>query len=98
MAIEFIILIVLVLIIAVISLFNLNTPHDGSYTDIYYKEIEQVKKYYEESRPDGLYLLDPVITNLDDLSFKEAFRIVRAVRGNNATFYWKGKQFNTNKE
>ena len=71
---------------------------DDDFASFHYQEVQKVKRYYEEMQPDGLYLLDPVIIKLDDLSFQEAFRIVRAVRGNNAIFYWKGNKFSTNKE
>ena len=73
-------------------------PEDYSFVDSHYKEVTKVKKYYEENRPDGSYLIDPTITVLDDLTFREAFRIARAIKGTNTTYYWNGREFSTNKE
>ena len=45
---------------------------------------------------DGYTFVETVEVNLDDMTFKEAFRIEHRAKGEGHTFWWRGEQYTTN--
>jgi len=73
---------------------NRNVEHMNPLS-VQYDIVEEVQEWHEMNTPKGSYLIDPVVLDIDELSFEEAFRICRQGKGPNSTFFWRGTWYST---
>ncbi len=80
------------LMIVILMLIGCNDDGGGEYTSttprVTIKPVA-ASNYYKKHK-------DPVKIYLDDLSFKEAFRIQHRAKGEGHTFWWHENEYTTN--